>query len=242
MLVVRAVRHLRLRCRPGGREDEPWSETGYRRAVLVKICGLDTVANVRAAVAAGADAVGVVMSPGSPRDRTAADAATLLAAATDAAAEAGRTVDTVLVVSSMPAAEAARTAVEIGASVLQLHGRYDADDVAAARAVGPRVWRATSLRDEPDPRVGARGEDVLLLDAPVPGSGERWDTAGLAGLGLDGPWLLAGGLSPANVADAVREVRPGGVDVSSGVESSRGVKDPDLVRAFVERARGAVAG
>lgn len=210
--------------------------------MLVKICGLDTVANVRAAVAAGADAVGVVMSPGSPRDRTAEEASALLAAAAEAAAEEGRDVATVLVVSTMPAAEAARTAVAVGASVLQLHGRYDADDVAAARAVGPRVWRATSLRDEPSPRVGALGEDVLLLDAPVPGSGERWDTTGLAALGLDGPWLLAGGLSPANVADAVREVRPGGVDVSSGVESARGVKDPDLVRAFVARARAAAEG
>nr|WP_174267527.1 phosphoribosylanthranilate isomerase [Nocardioides zeae] len=242
MLVGRAVGGLRLRCRPGGREDEPGSERGYGHAVLVKICGLDTVANVRAAVAAGADAVGVVMSPGSPRDRTADEATTLLAAAAEAAAEEGRDVATVLVVSTMPAVEAARTAVAVGASVLQLHGRYGAEDVAAARAVGPRVWRATSLRDDPSPRVGALGEEVLLLDAPVPGSGERWDTTGVAALGLEGTWLLAGGLSPANVAAAVREVRPGGVDVSSGVEAARGVKDPGLVRAFVARAKGAAAG
>ncbi|HEY1134213.1 MAG TPA: phosphoribosylanthranilate isomerase [Nocardioides sp.] len=209
----------------------------YGRDVFVKICGLDTVATVRAAVAAGADAVGVVMSAGSPRDRSAEEARVLLGAAAEAAGEADRDVATVLVVSTTPAVDAARTALDVGASVLQLHGRYAAADVTAARTVLPRVWRATSLRDESAPRVGAWGEEVLLLDAPVPGSGERWDTSGVAGLALEGRWLLAGGLSPANVADAVRDVRPWGVDVSSGVESARGVKDPELVRAFVARAR-----
>lgn len=205
--------------------------------MFVKICGLDTPENARATVEAGADAVGVVMSTASPRHRTEAEAAAVLAAAREASPE----VVTVLVVNDTPAREAARTAVRIGADVLQLHGSaYGPADAAAARAEGLRVWRATSLRDDTDPTVGAWGEEALLLDAPVPGSGETWDLAGLAGRRPEGDWLLAGGLGPDNVADAVAAVRPWGVDVSSGVESARGVKDLARVRAFVAAARGPV--
>ncbi|RYZ26791.1 MAG: phosphoribosylanthranilate isomerase, partial [Propionibacteriaceae bacterium] len=84
--------------------------------------------------------------------------------------------------------------------------------------------------------VGAWGEEVLLLDAPKPGSGERWDLSDLADRAPDGTWLIAGGLSPANVREAVEAVRPWGVDVSSGVETAPGEKSSELIRAFVEAA------
>ena len=103
----------------------------------MKVCGLSDVASVEVALAAGADAVGVVMHPPSPRHVDEATAREVVAAAAG--------LDTVLVVKHTPAVEAARTAVRIGASVLQLHNAaYAPDDFAAALRVLPRVWRATS--------------------------------------------------------------------------------------------------
>jgi phosphoribosylanthranilate isomerase len=82
------------------------------------------------------------------------------------------------------------------------------------------------------------GEDLLLIDAAVPGSGESWDYASVRAKGLGGrEWLLAGGLEPGNVAFAAAAADAWGVDVSSGVESSRGVKDLAKIRAFVEAAK-----
>ncbi|MGW5569600.1 phosphoribosylanthranilate isomerase [Nocardia thailandica] len=200
--------------------------------MYVKVCGLDTVAAAEVAVAAGADAVGVVMSRTSPRRRTFAEAAPIVAAVRDR-------VDTVLVVNDTPAAEAAEIAGRLGVAVLQLHGPYTRADFAAARAIFPRLWRATSLAEDPDLTVGAWDEELILLDAPRPGSGERWDLSALRARRPVGNWLLAGGLNPGNVAEAVAAADPWGVDVSSGVESAPGVKDHDRVRAFLDAARGA---
>lgn len=201
--------------------------------MFVKVCGLDSVANAQVAVAAGADAIGVVMSPRSPRHREFEAAAEIV---TSVRAQ----VETVLVVREMPAIEAARTAGRLGVDVLQLHGgRYDREDFARVLELLPRLWRATSLADDTDVEVGAWGEERLLLDAPMAGSGERWDLSALAGRRPNGEWLLAGGLTPQNVAEAIAAARPWGVDVSSGVESSPGVKDPELIRAFVAAARAA---
>ncbi len=206
--------------------------------MYVKVCGLTTAEAAVVAVEAGADAVGVVVSASSPRHLTADAARTVVAAARQAAAT--RPLDVVLVTAELSADEAVRSARSIGADVVQLHGsRYTADDFRTVVASGLRLWRATSLDDAPDLTVGAHGEDVLLLDAPRPGSGERWDPALLVGRTPHGQWLLAGGLDPDNVADAIAAARPWGVDVSSGVEQSRGVKDLAKVRAFVLAARAA---
>lgn len=207
--------------------------------MYVKICGLRTREHAALAVAQGADAVGVVMSPGSPRDASAEEARAVVAAARETAAERGRAVDTVLVVSRTPAAEAAEWARQLGFDVLQLHGDYDRADADAARAVLPRLWRATSLARHPELRAGELGEERLLVDGAVPGSGETWDLGLLRPERLGEAWLLAGGLSPANVADAIAHAQPGGVDVSSGVESAPGEKDPERITAFIRAARGA---
>lgn len=202
------------------------------KSVFVKVCGLDTVESARVAVEAGADAVGVVISQGSPRNLSVEAAAEIVDAVR-------ADVETVLVVSDMPAAQAAETAHTIGGSILQLHGGYTREDFSEARGLFERVWRATSLGDDTDLHVGAWGEELLLLDAPRAGSGERWDLGSLDDRRPDGRWLLAGGLAPDNVAEAVRLATPWGVDVSSGVEKARGVKDHDAIRAFVAAARSA---
>ena len=202
--------------------------------MYVKVCGLTDPEMARVAVAAGADAVGVVMSERSPR-HVSPDVAVGVVDAV------GGRADTVLVVREMPVEQAVEVAAGIGVDVLQLHGRYSAAEFVTARAGFPRVWRATALDDATDLTVGAWGEELLLLDAPVAGSGHTWDLGALEHRRPEGHWLLAGGLDPTNVAAAVAAARPWGVDVSSGVESSRGVKDADLVRAFVAAARTAGA-
>lgn len=204
--------------------------------LYVKVCGLKTAESVAAAIGAGADAVGFVHAPGSPRHLEPAQIRPLLAAAAEAA---GNTrVDTVLVVRSLISDDAARLALDLGMSVLQLHGDYSKQDFERAEAIFPRVWRATSLAARPDLTVGAWGEEMLLLDAPKAGSGERWDLGTIVENQPKGPWLLAGGLTPDNVAEAIATAHPTGVDVSSGVESALGVKDLAKIREFVRNARG----
>lgn len=200
--------------------------------MFVKVCGLNSVAMAEVAVTAGADAIGVVMSPGSPRDLPVKEALEIIDATRDR-------VETVLVVKGPTAVEGAEAANRLGVDVLQLHGSgYTGADFDVAHAIFPRLWRATSLADDPDLEVGAWGEERLLLDAPKPGSGERWDLSQLTARRPNGAWILAGGLTPDNVAEAITIAQPWGVDVSSGVESSPGVKDADLIRAFVAAARG----
>ena len=201
--------------------------------MYVKICGLREAAHAELAARAGADAIGVVMSEGSPRNATRDEATAVIAAARAAAPG----IDTVLVVRGTPAEESAQLARALGFDVLQLHGPYTVDDVRAAQAVLPRVWRATSLAEDPGLRAGEYGEERLLVDGAVAGSGETWDLDGLDRASLGEDWLLAGGLSPENVAEAIRVAVPGGVDVSSGVEEARGVKDPARILAFIEAAR-----
>jgi phosphoribosylanthranilate isomerase len=211
--------------------------------MYVKICGLRDAGPAKHAVSSGADAVGVVMSPRSPRHATPEQAVEVVSAVREQDPGAGAArIDTVLVVNRMPAREAAETARALGFDVLQLHGSYTADDFEAAGRLIPRLWRATSLARHPDLRAGEFGEERLLVDGAVPGSGETWDLsllgpAGPARRRLGDGWLLAGGLDPQNVSAAIAATRPWGVDVSSGVERAPGVKDTELITRFIRAAR-----
>lgn len=207
--------------------------------MFIKICGLSTERDVEVVVEAGADAMGLVLSSSSPRAVSPERARELVAVARGA-------LTTVLVVHDLPIRTAIDHSRTIGGDVLQLHGYSPADALLAAAEL-PRTWRAVAVASHSagEPRaaaepvvVGEQGEEALLLDSATPGSGERWDLAALGGPPT-GRWLLAGGLTPDNVAGAIRDACPWGVDVSSGVESTRGVKDHALVRRFVAAARGA---
>lgn len=204
----------------------------------IKICGLSTSESVDAAVEAGADAVGFVFAPGSPRS-VAADAAAGLVARVPAG------VETVGVFRGQPADEVVRLARESGVGVVQLHGDETPADLEAVRSAGFPVVRALSAARwtaESQDHAAAFGEARLLLDAPDPGAGSTFDESVLGGRVLPRGWILAGGLSPTNVARLVETLDPAGVDVSSGVESSRGVKSPALIREFIEAARAAGGG
>ena len=191
----------------------------------MKICGLRTAADVTAAASSGADAIGLLFAR-SPRQVDPATATSLVAVA--------GAMLTVGVFKDIPPADVRAIASATGIGAVQLHGDYSKD--AFTELADPR-WRLIRAvpHSAPDLRVGAYGEDMLLVDAPRAGSGETWDYESVAG--LDGQWLLAGGLHPGNVAAAAKAAGAWGVDVSSGVESSRGVKDHGLIADFLAAAK-----
>ncbi|MFK0074546.1 phosphoribosylanthranilate isomerase [Arthrobacter woluwensis] len=196
--------------------------------MFVKVCGLSTPESVRAAVEAGAQAVGFVLTP-SPREVSPEQVRALLA-------EVPAEVAAVGVFRHEDVDQAATLAEEAGLSWIQLHGERTPQEVDALQERGFSVIRAVRM-DDPDRVFADWGEELLLVDASVPGSGESWDYASVRERGLDSRrWLLAGGLDAGNVAAAAETAAAWGVDVSSGVESSRGVKDLEKIRAFVAAA------
>jgi len=213
---------------------------------LVKICGLSTPASIDVAIEAGADMVGLVHFPRSPRHVDAEAAAALADHARGRATVVLLTVDAdddlldVLVARIRP-------------DVVQLHGRESVERVAAVRALtGSKIAKALGIADADDVARARAFDggvaDYLLFDAKPPkdatrpgGLGAPFDWDLLAGAAFATPVLLSGGLGPTNVGEAVRRTRPAGVDVSSGVESAPGVKDDAKIRAFVAAARAAAA-
>jgi phosphoribosylanthranilate isomerase len=197
--------------------------------MFVKVCGLSTPESVRSAVDAGADAVGFVLTS-SPRE-VSPDQVRILLPLVPARVHA------VAVFRHEPASDAVSVARAAGLTWVQLHGTRTAEDVKTVHDAGMRLIRAVTMGAAPG-EFSDLGEDLLLIDAAVPGSGESWDYASVRAKGLgDREWLLAGGLEPGNVAFAAAAADAWGVDVSSGVESSRGVKDLAKIRAFVEAAK-----
>lgn len=195
---------------------------------FVKVCGLSTAQDVAAAVAHGADALGFVLTP-SPREVSPALAAELLSAVPAAVA-------TVAVFRFEDADTAIRLSRQAGVGWIQLHGRRTPEDIAAVKAAGFHAIRAVRM-DAGASEFEDWGEDFLLIDAAVPGSGESWDYAAVRELAAGRRWLVAGGLHSGNVAGALEQSQASGADVSSGVESSRGVKDPQLIAAFLDAAK-----
>lgn len=202
----------------------------------VKICGVNDPAAFDAAVEAGADWVGFVFFPGSPRYVTADRAAGLSGRAAGGPRRVGLFVDP-----SDDAVEAALGALRLDA--LQLYA--SAARAAALRArFGVPVWRALGIATASDLPTNAQGVDALVLEAKAPpdasrpgGNAARFDWSVLRDWTAPAPWLLAGGLDPENVGGAIRVTGAPGVDVSSGVERAPGEKDPALIRAFIAAAR-----
>jgi phosphoribosylanthranilate isomerase len=197
--------------------------------MFVKVCGLSTPESVRTAAGAGADAFGFVLTR-SPREVTPEQVRNLLKDLPDGLPAVG-------VFRHEPAADAVAIARRCGLAWVQLHGDRSPADVQTVHDAGMKLIRAVTMDAAPD-AFGDWGEDMLLIDAAVPGSGEAWDYGSVRTKGLDGRrWLLAGGLDPANVARAAAEAGAWGVDVSSGVESARGIKDLAKIGDFVRSAK-----
>lgn len=213
----------------------------------IKICGLTREADVDAAVEAGADAIGFVLWPGSARAVAPRRAAAL-------AARLPPFVTPVLLFVNATPAEVAVAAAGVPAAWLQFHGDETPADCEAAAAAAsgpgapPRPWlRAARVRPGFDLPAFARqfaAARGLLLDAHVEGYGGGgkvfdWSLVSGAAQGVACPLVLSGGLHPANVTDGVLALRPWAVDVSSGVEVAKGVKDADLMRRFCQAVRAA---
>jgi phosphoribosylanthranilate isomerase len=210
---------------------------------LVKICGLSTPDSLEWAIAAGADLVGFVHFAKSPR-HVAVETAAALARQAEGRAK------TVLLTVDAGDDLLASLVAAMAPDFLQLHGRESPERVAEVRARhGRPVIKALGIGSADDV-VAARGfagaADLLLYDAKPPKDASRPGGLGVAFdwsllTGAPTPFLLSGGLDPTNVGEAVRRVRPAGVDVSSGVESAPGVKDEGRIGAFVTAAREANA-
>jgi phosphoribosylanthranilate isomerase len=204
--------------------------------VRVKICGVNDVAAFDAAVAAGADYVGLNFFPPSPRYVTPLQAAALSARHRGGPLRVGLFVD--------PADEAITAVLQaVRLDILQVYGRVDVPGLRARFAMP--VWRGVGVDTVADLPGEAGGADALVLEAKAPpaatrpgGNATRFDWSVLRGWRAPAPWVLAGGLTPDNVAEAIRATGASTVDVSSGVEHARGMKDAGLIRAFVANARG----
>ncbi|MFD1563033.1 phosphoribosylanthranilate isomerase [Haloarchaeobius amylolyticus] len=207
----------------------------------VKVCGLTTESDLEAAVDAGADAVGIIcdVPVETPRE-VSVEQATTLAAATPPF------VTSTLVTMSDDPADTVELVESVDPDALQFHGGASPDELASLRAdIDTDLLLAIDADDVPSAEAYDDIVDGLIVDtAGEDGGGgtgrtHDWDRTREAASDLESPLILAGGLTPANVADAVRTVEPFAVDVASGVEKRGGVKDVDAVRSFVERAKTA---
>ncbi|MNQ23810.1 N-(5'-phosphoribosyl)anthranilate isomerase [compost metagenome] len=203
--------------------------------VRCKICGITRVEDALAAVEAGADAIGLVFYAKSPRAVTVPQAQAILAALPPFVTTVGLFVD-----SARSELDAILDVLPL--DLLQFHGD---ESPSACEGFGRPYIKALRVRPGEDiaARIGLYGSAAgVLLDTFVPGvpggTGEAFDWS-LVPHGLRMPIILAGGLTPGNVRAAIEQVRPYAVDVSGGVEASKGLKDSDKIHAFVHAVRGA---
>ncbi|MEJ1157205.1 phosphoribosylanthranilate isomerase [Prosthecomicrobium sp. N25] len=217
-------------------------------SLLVKICGLKTPETVAAALEAGADMVGFVFFPRSPRNVSLTEAALLAEPVRGRAGIVALTVDAT-------DDDLAAIVDVLRPDLLQLHGAETPKRAAAVRArFGVPVMKAVRIAEAADlapVAAFAPHVDRFLFDAKPPpalagalpgGNGLAFDWRLVRDLDPGRPYMLSGGLDPANVARAIAVTRTPAVDVSSGVESAPGVKDPDRIRAFLREARAGAAG
>lgn len=213
-------------------------------SIEVKICGVNTPAALRATVEAGADYVGLNFYPPSPRAVTPDQAAALTAAAPPRLCKVGLFVD-------VEDETIAKTLAAVGLDMLQLHGGESPARVAEIRArFGLPVMKVVKIAGAAEVAAAEayfRVADRLLFDAKPPkemtqalpgGNALTFDWQLLAGKTWPIPWMLSGGLEPANVAEAARISGARAVDVSSGIEDRPGLKNPDKIRAFLAAAKG----
>jgi phosphoribosylanthranilate isomerase len=208
--------------------------------LVIKICGIKTSAILEAAIEAGADMAGFMHFQRSPRYIDIDVVGQLISEAR------GRIETTVVLVN--PDNTLVAQVAALGPDWIQLHGLESPHRVEAIRAeAGVNVMKVVSIGSAEDVATVASFVDVadrLLLDTKAPkhadrpgGNGATFDWALLKALDPALPFMLSGGLTPENVRQAVKKVKPFGVDVSSGVETAPGEKDAGLVRAFIEAAR-----
>lgn len=199
--------------------------------MFVKICGITNEEDALLAVALGADAVGFVFAP-SPRQ-----------IAPKVAYDITRRLPPEMLTVGVFRDELPERVVELcdkaGVKAAQLHGHETPEVTQFVRRQVGYVIKGFVAGSDALGRAAEHGADVLLIDSPTPGSGEMFDWTLVDGAPQDARILLAGGLTPDNVATAIARVKPWGVDVSTGVEREPGRKDASRMRAFLLNARAA---
>ena len=207
------------------------NRVGSLTTVFVKICGITSEEDALLAVAMGADAVGFVFAP-SPRQ-----------IAPQKAGDIVKRLPPEIVTVGVFRDETRQRVVDIahGARLraVQLHGHETSADSHWIRQRVRLIIKAFAAGDPQLDQADDYAADAFLVDSATPGSGEVFDWSLAEGAPSNRRIILAGGLTPENVADAVQTVTPWGVDVSSGVETAPGKKDPLKVKRFIERARAA---
>lgn len=204
----------------------------------IKICGLSTQATIEAAARHGATHIGLVHFEKSPRHVSLEQAAALRA-------QTPPSLKVVLLLVNASPELTAKAFEQVRPDVIQFHGTETVEWLALVQQhIRVEIWKAIGLRDHQTLANAARYDDVvdrLLFDAPAQalpgGTGTRLDWSLLRDHDQRIPWGLAGGLTPDNVADALRETRAPLVDVSSGVECAPGIKDVDKIAAFCQAVR-----
>ena len=199
--------------------------------MFVKVCGTTSEEDALLAVAMGADAVGFIFAP-SPRQVS-------VAAVRDIVTRLPREVVTVGVFRDEAPEQVVKVVNGIGLQAAQLHGRETPAQVRWVVERVPLVINAFPAGSSAIRRANEYGAQIVMLDAPSPGSGQVFDWTLCDGVPPGSRLLLAGGLTPDNVGDAVAQAKPWGVDVCSGVEASPGRKDAVKLRSFVAAARAA---
>ncbi len=202
--------------------------------IQIKLCGMTRPEDARAAEAAGANAVGFIFAP-SPRQITAEQARRI-------SKELGPFISRVGVFVNATRDEIAAVLDQVDLDVLQLHGSETPEQVEALLPLGRRVIKSIRVKDaESLARLDEYPVDTFLLDSYVPGvpggTGHIFDWSLATEIARKRRIILAGGLTPDNVAEAIKVVQPFGVDTSSGVEESPGVKDHEKMQQFIARAR-----
>ena len=197
--------------------------------MFVKICGITTEEDALLSVALGADAVGFVFAP-SPRQVAAQKVY-------DITRRLPPEILTVGVFRDEHPSRVVELVDRSGVKAAQLHGHETPDQVAEVMRSVRTVIKAVSAGTVDAARANMFHTDLILVDAPAPGSGKVFDWSLLGDVPVGPRVILAGGLTPENVADGIRAARPWGVDVSSGVEASPGHKDPVKLRRFIAAVR-----
>jgi phosphoribosylanthranilate isomerase len=204
----------------------------------VKICGLRDIETLRAALNAGAEFIGLVFHSHSPRNVD-------ISMAWNMAREVPDDVTVVGLFVNPTDKEITKVLSQVRIDIIQLHGDEDPMRILEIKAGYKKpvmkAMRVGSAEDLRDVRKFEKVADWLLFDAKSDvahgGTGQSFDWSILRDVQFQKPWMLAGGLNAHNIQDALKVVKPDAVDVSSGVESAPGIKDPDKIRAFIECAK-----
>lgn len=216
-----------MNAEPSAAVSEPVDE----QRVFVKVCGITTPDDALLAAGLGADAIGMIFAASSRRITG--------GRARDVVRRLPPDILTVGVFQNERRDRVVEAANSIGLRAVQLHGRESAEDTRWIAERVPSVIRVFTPGDPGLERADEYGPVQLMVDSPKDGDGRPFDHSILQRLGINRRVLLAGGLDPSNVVEAIETVQPWGVDVASGVEARPGHKDPVLLRRFIANARSA---